>query len=254
VITNDNREKAKNNDLPLNSMQVILNKKEKEQLVIKLYQDGKPIREIARQAHLSFGSIGKIIRTINNSGYDSNSSNCSSNSKSTKALWMFKNGKRPIDIAIELDLSSVEVEELQQEFWALNHLYELAFLFNEIKYYLPSFIKLFHLMKQNKMLNEKNIVKLLRFAGHELPELVNQIQILSGNIIDLEWKKMRAEENVTILNSNILQLRKSLNSYDMTIELKKRILAELDRKINQKMDVLHEKPATDGSVMKQKCK
>jgi transposase len=46
-------------------MQVILNKKEKEQLVIKLYQDGKPIREIARQAHLSFGSIGKIIRVIN---------------------------------------------------------------------------------------------------------------------------------------------------------------------------------------------
>ena len=51
-------------------MQVVLNKKEKEELVIKLYQDGKPIREIARQAHLSFGSIGKIIKTINNNGDD----------------------------------------------------------------------------------------------------------------------------------------------------------------------------------------
>ena len=40
-------------------MQVVLNKREKEQLVIKLYQDVKLIREIARQAHLSFGSIGK---------------------------------------------------------------------------------------------------------------------------------------------------------------------------------------------------
>ena len=67
----------------------MLNKKEKEQLVIKLYQNGKPIREIARQAHLSFGSIGKIIRAINSSNDD----NCSSSSKSTKALWMFKNGK-----------------------------------------------------------------------------------------------------------------------------------------------------------------
>ena len=83
-------------------MQVVLNKKEKEQLAIKLYQDGKPIREIARQAHLSFGSIGKIIKTINNNGDD----NCSSSSKSTKALWMFKNGKRPIDVAIELDMSA----------------------------------------------------------------------------------------------------------------------------------------------------
>jgi hypothetical protein len=37
----------------------------------------------------------------------------------------------------------------------------------------------------------------------------------------------------------------------MTIELKKQILAELDRKINQKMDVLHEKPAEAGSVKKE---
>ena len=65
MVTEDNREKAKNNDLPINSMQVMLNKKEKEQLVIKLYQNGKPIREIARQAHLSFGSIGRIIRAVN---------------------------------------------------------------------------------------------------------------------------------------------------------------------------------------------
>ena len=97
-------------------MQSVLNKKEKEQLVIKLYQDGKPIREIARQAHLSFGSIGKIIRTINNSFDDSRIRIL----KSTKALWMFKNGKKPIEVAIELDMSVSEVEELQQEFWALN--------------------------------------------------------------------------------------------------------------------------------------
>jgi transposase len=132
-------------------MQVVLNKKEKEQLAIKLYQDGQPIREIARQAHLSFGSIGKIIRTINNSGDD----NCSSSSKSTKALWMFKNGKRPIDVAIELDMSASEVEELQQEYWALNQLHELGFLFNEIRNYLPSFIKLFNLLKRNKMLADE---------------------------------------------------------------------------------------------------
>jgi DNA invertase Pin-like site-specific DNA recombinase len=84
------------------SMQVVLNKKEKEQLVIKLYQDGAPIREIARQAHLSFGSIGKIIRSINNIGDD----NCSSKSKSTRALFLFTSGKKPIKVAIELDLSA----------------------------------------------------------------------------------------------------------------------------------------------------
>ena len=163
-------------------MQVVLNKKEKEELVIKLYQDGKPIREIARQAHLSFGSIGKIIRTINNSFDDS----CSSSSKSTKALWMFKNGKKPIEVAIELDMSASEVEELQQEFWALNQLHELGFLFNEIKNYLPSFIKLFNLLKSNKMLGNEYILKFIKFANYDLPSLENTIQNLTSDVIELE--------------------------------------------------------------------
>jgi transposase len=133
-------------------MQVVMNKKEREQLVIKLYQDDKSIREIARQAHLSFGSIGKIIRTVNSN--DTNSDYCGNKSKATRALYLFKSGKKPIEVAIELDISASEVEDLRQEFWELNQLHELEFLFNEIKFYLPSFIKLFNLLKRNKMLGD----------------------------------------------------------------------------------------------------
>ncbi len=35
-------------------------------------------------------------------------------------IWLFAKGKKPIDVAIELDLSSAEVHEMRQEFWALN--------------------------------------------------------------------------------------------------------------------------------------
>ena len=38
----------------------VLNKQDKEQLAIKLHQQGKTIREIAHAAHLSFADIGKI--------------------------------------------------------------------------------------------------------------------------------------------------------------------------------------------------
>ena len=45
---------------------MVLDKKEKEgELVVKLYKQGKPIREIAQQAHLSFGTIGKITKRLN---------------------------------------------------------------------------------------------------------------------------------------------------------------------------------------------
>ena len=42
----------------------VLNRYDKEKLVIKLHQEGKTIRQIAKVAHLSFGDIGKIIRRI----------------------------------------------------------------------------------------------------------------------------------------------------------------------------------------------
>ena len=226
MVTEDNREKAKNNDLPINSMQVMLNKKEKEQLVIKLYQNGKPIREIARQAHLSFGSIGKIIRAIN-SGDD----NCSSSSKSTKALWMFKNGKRPIDVAIELDISASEVEELRQEFWELNQLHELGFLFNEIKNYLPSFIKLFNLLKRNKMLSDGYITKFLIYADHDLPFLEDKIQKLTGDVIELEWKKRDLNNTITLWNAQLHDLGLTMEQYQKAIEIKKQQLMRTEKRV-----------------------
>jgi transposase len=209
-------------------MQVMLNKKDKEQLVIKLYQDGKPIREIARQAHLSFGSIGKIIRTINSGGDD----NCSSSSKSTKALWMFKNGKRPIDVAIELDMSASEVEDLRQEFWELNQLHELEFLFNEIKYYLPSFINLFNLLKRNKILGDGYISKFLRYANYDLPTLENKIQNLTGDVIELEWKKKDLNNTITLWNAQLSDLGQTIEQYQKAIEIKKQQLMRMDKRVS----------------------
>ena len=98
-------------------MQVVLNRQEKEKLVVKLYQDGKNIREIAKQAHLSFGSIGTIIRRLN--GIENNetiSSDMINKSKATQALSLFLQGKRPVDVAIKLDLPANEIEDMLQEY------------------------------------------------------------------------------------------------------------------------------------------
>jgi transposase len=207
-------------------MQVVLNKKEKEQLVIKLYQDGNPIREIARQAHLSFGSIGKIIRAIN-SGDDANSYNCS---KSTKALYLFKSGKKPIEVAIELDISASEVEELQQEFWALNQLHELGFVYNEIRNYLQSFIKLFNLLKHNKMLGDGYISKFLRYANYDLPSLENKFQKLTGDVIELEWKKRDLNNTIILWKAQLSDLGQTITQYQNAIEIKKQQLMRTDKR------------------------
>src|SRR5262245_16139356 len=108
-------------------MQVaMLNKKEKEELVVNLHQENKTIRQIAEIVHMSFKDIGVIIRRIN--GYDNDKcvdTKLGNKSKASQALWLFEHGKRPIEIAIELDISYSEVIDLQQEYWALKQLYDL---------------------------------------------------------------------------------------------------------------------------------
>ena len=132
----------------------VLNKYDKEQLVIKLHQEGKTMPEIASAAHMSFGDIGKIIKKVDGRANDENDIDLDNKSKETKALWLFENGKRPIDVAIGLDIPYDEVTDLQQEYWALNQLYELPLAYQELINDFDSFFELFRLLKENKMLSK----------------------------------------------------------------------------------------------------
>ena len=144
---------------------------------------------------------------------------------------MFKNGKKPIEVAIELDMSASEVEELQQEFWALNQLHELGFLFNEIKYYLPSFIKLFNLLKRNKMLGDGYITKFLRYTNYDLPSLESKIQNLTGDVMELEWKKRDLNNTITLWNAQLADLGQTITQYQNAIEIKKQQLMRMDKRV-----------------------
>jgi hypothetical protein len=195
-------------------MQVILNKKEKEELVAKLYQDGKPIREIAKQTHLSFGTIGKIIRRI--SGLDNDeimSNDMRGKSKATQAMNLFLHGKRPVDVAIDLDLSSIEVENILQEYWVLTNLDELACIYPEIKNHLDQFLNLFHIMKKNKLVNQKDIKTILKYAV-DLPLLENKFRNLANTVLDLEIKKKE-------LSAQLTDLAQVINQYQSVLDNRK---------------------------------
>ena len=78
---------------------------------------------------MSFSDIGSIIRKIDGQDNDSVETKAlKDKSGETKALWLFSSGKKPIDVAVELDISASEVQNILEEFWALNDLHELAFI------------------------------------------------------------------------------------------------------------------------------
>jgi hypothetical protein len=141
----------------------------------------EPLRQIAEIVHMSFKDISSIIKRIDGQTNDIGT-NLSDKSKETKALWLFENGKRPIDVAIELDMPYSEVVELQEEHWVLNQLYDLPLIYQELKYD-------FKLLKKNKMLSNQHILRILRYAGHELPSLENKIRKLTNDVIELEFRK-----------------------------------------------------------------
>ena len=70
-----------------NILQVVLNKQEKEELVIRLHKEGKTIREIAHAVHVSFTDIGKIIREID--GQNDKTKDVKNKSRDTQVLYLF---------------------------------------------------------------------------------------------------------------------------------------------------------------------
>ena len=131
---------------------------------------------------MSFTDIGSIIRRTDGQDDDDGveTKDMKDKSRETKALWLFSNGKKPIEVAVELDLSASEVQNMLEEYWALNDLHELELAYNEIRAYLPSFLKLFHCLKERRMLDEKHIFKFLKYANYDLSDLANRVQGLSN--------------------------------------------------------------------------
>jgi len=200
----------------------VLNKYDKEQLVIELHSQGKTISQIAAAAHLSFSDIGTIIRREDGHDKDDDikTKDLKNKSKDTQALFLFSRGKLPIDVSIELDLSASEVHNILEEFWTLNVMHELAFVYGEIKTFLPSILKLFHCLKEHRMLDEKHISKFVRYANYDLTDLANRVQCLSNEITNLEGQKRNSMNKVILWNAQLSDLGKAIDIRNQQLKRK----------------------------------
>ena len=69
---------------------MLLNKKEKEELVVKSHQENKTIRQMAELVHMSFKDIGAVIRRIDGIANDSVDTNMRNRSKTTQTMFLLK--------------------------------------------------------------------------------------------------------------------------------------------------------------------
>ena len=103
--------------------EMVLNKFEKEKRVLELHLQGKTIRDIAKEVHMSFTPISNIIKAYERKKElqakreeNNQSTQPKKPSISTQAFKLFLDGKKSTEVVIELDIPPEKVEKLWSRF------------------------------------------------------------------------------------------------------------------------------------------
>src|SRR5215204_3639666 len=171
----------------------MLTRQEKERLVIDLYSQGKTIRDIAKELRMSFRDIGGILKSGEKEEEKEKKEKQLLLSPSTRAYRLFSKGKTPIEVAIALNLSEVEITKFYEEYWNLKQMQELRMVYDEIGGDIVQFLKLYRLSKVVHM-NPEHVVKLLQIANEYLPVLEQRYKSLTKNIHHLEVETQKAKD------------------------------------------------------------
>jgi|SRR5829696_8518303 len=211
----------------------ILTRAERERLVLDLYNQGKTIREIAKEVRMSFRDIGVILnKTFAEKAEVSKEQQeeIQQLSLSSKAYKLFSDRKTPLEVAIELNLRESEATKFYKEYWKLRQLHNLTMVYEETKGDIEPFLKLYKLAKA-KGIGVKQVVNLLAIANYDLPSIEERNKGLRNEISALQFQKRIDERNLYQLNNQIASTTKLLNSFRMCCKRERR---EIENLYNEK--------------------
>jgi hypothetical protein len=98
-------------------------REERKQYVIGLYKEGRSVRDIAQEIRMFFSDIGAIIRKV--TGITGQKKRKLHYLPRTQKHSNYFEGKKPIHVAIALNLGSKEVDRLYREYWHLQCLLQI---------------------------------------------------------------------------------------------------------------------------------
>jgi Mor family transcriptional regulator len=199
---------------------------ERERHVIELYDQGKSTRDIAKELRMSLRDISAILRKnqvthgisfpiIDND--NNNNNNKPPNQKSTQAYKLFSEGKKPVEVAIQLGLPERQATKYCREYWELKGLHELTLLYEERKHYLPSFLKLHNMMERQGIHHENDIANVLKYAK-ELPNLQQYWENIQANNHNLNCQNQKLEKDLQARKRHIVELTEVENMHQQNID------------------------------------
>ena len=168
-----------------------MNLEEKKNLVIQLHQDGKSQREIAKSAHMSVRDISKIIRKIEGILAEEKSIE-------TQALDLFYQGKKPLEVAVDLNLNASKISKLYKDYLKLEGFHKSVSVYDEINGNLSLFLKLYYTIIQNNV-KPNEIVNIVK-NSNELTNLKFAISMKRKEFYFIEEKIKQYQTQMVVNN------------------------------------------------------
>lgn len=184
--------------------ETMLNKFEKQERVLQLHRQGKTIREISKEAHMAFRDISKIIKAydkksrlgniIENKDINKNH-HIKKLSTGNRAFKLFLKNKKPVEVAIELNISYQEVDKYWSQFLKLEKKYEAYEFYDIFQYEMPQLLAIGGFIRRNNI-DTANISNILKYASN-----TSNLQLYHNKLQNeiAEWER---EKKLYIANLN----------------------------------------------------
>jgi hypothetical protein len=191
---------------------------EREKQVLELYDSGKSTRDIAKTLRMSLRDISFILKknqvnqgiVINDNV--NNNNNKSPNEKATQSYRLFSQGKKLVEVSIELGLRENEASKLFSEFLRLKGQDEVYEIYLENKHYLKSLRKLHRVIKREGVTADRIewFVNMVKIGAYKIPELQKQYAKLKDEVEIIDERKVRSKHELDKMNNQITYLQRNL--------------------------------------------
>jgi hypothetical protein len=193
------------------SQPFFLNKDEKEKRVIELHLVGKTIREIAKELHMSFTPISKIIKAYERkkelqAKREENNQNVQIKklSQSSRAFILFQKGKKTAEVKVLLDISFKKAIIFWGQYLKSIRMEDCYQFYKEHSYDIPTLLSINNFMKRNNVYGN-DIVNVLRTAND-----VSNLNQTYSNIKNEVEKLRQIKNNLQYIYNNYLPPLKPL--------------------------------------------
>ncbi len=164
---------------------MILNRQQKENLVIDLLNQGISVPQIAKQAHMSFTDIKKIRQKLTGEVSEEHQEDQKKKPLSipSQAFKLFLEGKSVVEVAIGLDIPTDQVLKIHSDYLILRNMGMASRVLTENRKNLAAYLKLFDFLDGNNVKAED----------------LNHAVDLAQNISNLKKEKIQLEYDIDTL-------------------------------------------------------